>query len=107
MTKILIISGSGIGNSIMFGPALKALRRKFPSAKIDLYVYKKSFAEPFRDSSLIEDIYYNEGIKSIAKLRKNKYDLSITVCPNPSTIFFISAITDICKSILKNFITSS
>jgi ADP-heptose:LPS heptosyltransferase len=46
--KILIILASGIGNSILFGPTLKALRKNKPDAQIDIFAYKKAFAEPFK-----------------------------------------------------------
>jgi len=36
--KILILALSGIGDALMFSPALKLLRRSLPSAQIDMLV---------------------------------------------------------------------
>jgi len=80
--KILVILASGIGNSIMFSPTLKKLRRSFPKAKIDLFTNKVQFVEPFRGSKLIDNIFYYEGLKTLYKLRKEGYDVSIAAFPS-------------------------
>lgn len=80
--KILIILASGIGNSILFSPTLKELRKNHKNAKIDIFAYKKQFAEPFKDSKLTNKIHIYEGIKTALKLRKEKYDISITAFPS-------------------------
>jgi len=80
--KILIVLASGIGNSILFGPTLKALRKNFDNAKIDIFSYKPSFAEPFVGSDLVNKVIYFEGIKTLFSLRKEKYDISITAFPS-------------------------
>jgi len=80
--KILIILASGIGNSILFGPTLKALRDNMPEAQIDIFAYKKIFASPFTGSNLVDDVIYFEGIKTIFELRRRKYDISITAFPS-------------------------
>ena len=80
--KILILLASGIGNSILFSPTLKELRKKYPNSKIDIFAYKKPFAEPFVGSNLIDNVYTYSGLKTILKLRKNKYDISITAFPS-------------------------
>jgi heptosyltransferase II len=84
--KILVILASGIGNSIMFSPVLSALRKKYPDARIDAFAYKSLFAEPFKGSELINHVYYYEkgysGIKTLLRLRRNKYDISITAFPS-------------------------
>ena len=36
--KILCISSTGMGNSILYIPVLRSLKREFPSAKIDVIV---------------------------------------------------------------------
>lgn len=82
MMKILVILASGIGNSILFSPTLLALRKKFPKAKIDIFSYKKQFAEPFRDDPLINGVYYYNGLSTILKLKNHKYDISITAFPS-------------------------
>ncbi len=80
--KILLILASGIGNTILFTPTLRCLRKHFPNSKIDLFSQKTAFVEPIKDSSLINDIYIFEGIKTLLTVRKNKYDVSITAFPS-------------------------
>ena len=80
--KILVILASGIGNSILFGPTLKEIRKNHPQARIDLFVTKKAFAEPFTQSNLINKVYSYNGVKTLIELRKQKYDTSITAFPS-------------------------
>jgi ADP-heptose:LPS heptosyltransferase len=80
--RILIILASGIGNSILFSPTLVAIRKNFINAEIDVFAYKKSFAEPFTGSNLVNTIFYMDGLNTIFRLRKRKYDVSITAFPS-------------------------
>jgi ADP-heptose:LPS heptosyltransferase len=80
--KILILLASGIGNSIMFSPTLSELKKNYPDSQIDIFAYKKAFAEPFSGSKIINKIYNYNGIKTILKLRKNNYDVSLTAFPS-------------------------
>lgn len=80
--KILIILASGIGNSILFSPTLRELRKNFPQVIIDIIAYKNPFVEPFKESNLVNNIYNFYGSSTILKLRKNKYDISITAFPS-------------------------
>lgn len=81
--KILIVHTWGIGDLIMFTPALKVLRENFPKAKIDIFVtstegvlqanhlINKTIKFDFKKSNLFNKL------KFIYKLRKEKYDMSI------------------------------
>lgn len=80
--KILVILASGIGNSILFGPALKIIRNNYQEAEIDIFSFKESFAAPFAGSEIVDKIFYFEGVKTILNLRKQKYDISITAFPS-------------------------
>jgi heptosyltransferase-2 len=80
--KILVILASGIGNSVLFGPALKILRKNYNDAEIDIFSFKESFAAPFAGSKIVDKIFYFKGIKTIFELRKQKYDVSITAFPS-------------------------
>ena len=80
--KILVILASGIGNSILFSPVISALKKNHPHSQIDIFAYNYVFAEPFRGSDLVDRIYYFEGFKTILKLKKQKYDVSITAFPS-------------------------
>lgn len=66
----------------MFSPTLVELRKNFPDSKIDIFAYKKQFAEPFVNSYLINDIMVGSSLKSIFKLRKNRYHYCITAFPS-------------------------
>jgi len=87
--KILIIALSGIGDALMFTPALKLLREKLPDAEIDALVMYRGARDIFRsNTNLNKTIYFNfpeEGFfrsfKFLFQLRK-KYDASINVYPS-------------------------
>lgn len=85
--KILIIMMGGIGNMIFLTPALKALRKAFPSSEMVFLlgpyraekVIEKSFL--FDKKIIVETETYNGisgKINLIRQLRKEHFDLSIT-----------------------------
>jgi len=80
--KILIILASGIGNSILFSPALMILKKEFPKSRIDLFTQNPLFIEPFKGSNLINKIFCYQGIGTIFALRNQNYDISITAFPS-------------------------
>lgn len=84
--KILIINPGGIGDLIMFTPALQILRDNFPEAKIDVFVvFTPASGQIFREGGITNRIFdfdwnknnFFKKIKFIYKLRKEKYDLAI------------------------------
>jgi heptosyltransferase-2 len=87
--KILVIALSGIGDALMFTPALKNLRKNFPNAEVDaLVMYKGAEEILLSNKNLNKVIHFNfpeEGIfkslKFLSELRK-KYDASINVYPS-------------------------
>jgi len=88
--NILIIGSIGIGNLLLYRPALQQLRKRFFQAKITILVLKPVFAEVFKYDKLIdviEIIRFDQDrnplriLKIISKLRKKKFDLSITTFP--------------------------
>jgi len=95
--KILVICASGIGNTILFTPTLETLRKEI-KVKITLFVTKQEFAEPISGSRLVDEImvFDNdknlfEKIKNIIKLRREKFDYSITAFPSNRWQFNIFA----------------
>lgn len=86
--KILVIALSGIGDALMFTPALKLLRKKLPNAEIDALVMYRGAQEIYSSNpNLNKVIYFNflqEGafnsLKFLFQIRK-KYDISINVYP--------------------------
>lgn len=87
--KILIIALSGIGDALMFSPALKILRSSFPNAQIDMLVMFKGAKDIYQNnpnlSNLIHFDFLKEGainsLKFVLRLRK-KYDISINTYPS-------------------------
>ena len=87
--KILILALSGIGDALMFTPALKLLRGALPDAEIDALVMFKGVKDIYeRNNNLNKVIYFDfmkEGIigsfRFIRTIR-NKYDASVNVYPS-------------------------
>lgn len=86
--KILINALSGIGDALMFTPALALLKMKLPDAQIDALVMYKGVRDMYaRNPNLNKVIFFDfvkEGsinsFKLIYDLRKN-YDVSVNVYP--------------------------
>ena len=87
--KILIIALSGIGDALMFTPALKLLRQSLPTAQIDALVMYKGTKEIYQTNpnlnSVIHFDFLKEGavksLKFVLGLRKI-YDAAINVYPS-------------------------
>ena len=87
--KILVLALSGIGDALMFTPALKLLRQSLPSAQIDALVMFKGTKEIYETNpDFIKVIHFDflkEGaansLKFVLGLR-NKYDATINVYPS-------------------------
>jgi len=96
--NILILSLSGIGNTLLFTPTLKSLWERIPHAKITLLVLKKVFGELIAGSPYIYEILAIEDnknaiqkIRFLLGLRKRKFDVSITVFPSNKIEFNLLA----------------
>jgi heptosyltransferase II len=85
-SKILIIHTGGIGDLVMFIPALKILRKNFPKAEIDLFVaFSLPAGDLLRENDLVNNIFkfslaennLLKKAKFIYKLRKKQYDLIV------------------------------
>jgi heptosyltransferase-2 len=87
--KILVIALSGIGDALMFSPAISLIRKYLPDAEIDLLCMFKGVKDVYEFNPKINQvIYFNfmkEGfVKSLFflfKLRK-KYDVTFNVYPS-------------------------
>jgi heptosyltransferase-2 len=87
--NILILALSGIGDALMFTPALKLLRSALPDAQIDALVMFKGVKDMYERNKDINNVFYSDFIKQgiltslnyTLKLR-NKYDSSINVYPS-------------------------
>lgn len=86
--KILVITLSGIGDALMFTPALRFLRESLPNAEIDALVMYRGAKEIFESNpnfnKVIHFNFLEEGVlkslKFLFQIRK-KYDASINVYP--------------------------
>ena len=87
--KILVIALSGIGDALMFSPALRLLRARHPNATIDLLSMFPGVRDMYiRNPDVSETIFCNfiDGplsatFATLASLRKKKYDASMSVYP--------------------------
>ena len=87
--KILILALSGIGDALMFSPALKLLRSSLPSAQIDVLVMFSGAKDIYQNnpnlSNLIHFNFLKEGVvKSLRFVFRlmNQYDATINVYPS-------------------------
>lgn len=88
--KILINALSGIGDALMFTPALKLLHNKLPNYKIDMLVMFPSVQDLFRASPYVNNIYFVDFInqskfksmKDVYDLKQNDYFMSFNVYPS-------------------------
>ena len=87
--KVLIIALSGIGDALMFSPALALLRRQYPDAQITLLAMFKGVKELYdRNPDVTEvvrwDFLHRSPFSSLfflLRLRRRRYDATISVYP--------------------------
>ncbi|MFC1721514.1 glycosyltransferase family 9 protein [Patescibacteria group bacterium] len=101
MKKILIISASGMGCTVMFTPTLRLLRKRFPKARITFLGTSKSFVAPLEGSDFVDEVLVfdfakgsltdfkklNRRLQFIKKLRREHFDISVTVFPSNKWYF--------------------
>ncbi|RLG13732.1 hypothetical protein DRN69_05110 [Candidatus Pacearchaeota archaeon] len=85
--KILVISLSGIGNTILFTPFLNSLRENYPQTEIDFLTLNQGMADVVSGSNLVDNIFVLSKkpfriLKTIWRLRKKHYDYSVTAFPS-------------------------
>lgn len=91
--NILVVSNTGLGDTVLGTPAMKTLRKSFPEINITFLVNRKMFPL-FSDYDFIDDyLLYETGffnqIKLIKKLRKKEIDTIFLFHSNgPEDIFF-------------------
>jgi ADP-heptose:LPS heptosyltransferase len=87
--KILVISLAGIGDTLLATPLLRVLRERYPEARIDVAVMWPGARDMLQGNPHINTVYFQNLVKEklssnlrfIAKLRAQKYDLSINTYP--------------------------
>ncbi|HLG13508.1 MAG TPA: lipopolysaccharide heptosyltransferase II [Blastocatellia bacterium] len=83
--RILVFAYQGLGNFIMYTPALKALRERYPNARIDLQVGNNTGCEEvLAGSGTFNNTYnlpYSAGLRAwlrrFREVRDARYDLTI------------------------------
>lgn len=94
-----------MGCTIMFTPTLRALRRKFPKAKIIFLGISRALVEPVSGSNLVDEVLIFDfakdslfdlkkiipRLKFIRQLRRQKFDYSLTVFPSNKWFFNVFA----------------
>ena len=83
--RVLVFAYHGLGNFIMYTPALKLLRERYPDARIDLQVGNNTGCEEVLDGAgLFDNIYnlpYRAGLRAWLvrgrEVRSARYDLTI------------------------------
>ena len=87
--KILVIALSGIGDALMFTPALKFLKEQKPDAEIDALVMFRGAEEIYTKMNEISKIHFFDFMNSskFASLKfvlglRGKYDTVINIYPS-------------------------
>jgi len=86
--KILILALAGIGDALMFTPALKLLRKEMPEAQIDILVMLRGAKEIYETNQDVNEVIhfdfikegYVKSIRFLFSIRK-KYDVTFSVYP--------------------------
>ncbi len=84
--NILVVSSTAIGDTLMSTPAIRAIRERYPHAKIIAHFNVKNM-ELFENNPHIDGIipYYGgwkKFFKTIREFRKNKFDLAVILHGN-------------------------
>lgn len=87
--KVLIISLSGIGNTVLFTPTLELIKKNLPDSHVTMLVLNNTFKEIIDTNPYVDEIFTFSGartilqrIKFVCSLREKKYDVSIVAFPS-------------------------
>ncbi len=86
-SRILVIQLRRIGDVVLTTPALRALRRRFPSAMLDVLVEAPG-AEALRGNPDVSEVLVYEPeapVRGLLRVRARRYDLVIDLMGNPRT----------------------
>ncbi len=90
MMQILVFALSGIGDALMFTPALRLLRQHFPEATVDLVAMFPGVREMYERHPDVRRVYFWDflhepwwkSIRFVWSLRRRRYDIAISVYPS-------------------------
>jgi len=95
---VLVISISGLGNTLLFTPALRALRKRHPNARVDVLVEGSASRAVLETNPDVDGVLELEHGRSkrralfnALRLRRERYDLSITAFPSNKIQFALLA----------------
>lgn len=87
LDRILIVQLQNVGDTVIFAPALHAIRARYPKARIDVLVHRVG-AQLYRSSPLVNDIIVEPtwgrrrlplpSIATLRRLRAARYDAVVT-----------------------------
>src|SRR5581483_9269201 len=88
--KILVLCLPGIGDSLMATPMIKALRKKFPKATIDVLCMFRSVEYVLKNNPNIDNVFFvpiftdsrPAAIYHLLPYRKKRYDVSVLAFPS-------------------------
>jgi heptosyltransferase-2 len=88
--RILINALSGIGDAVMFSPALAVLKKHLPNSQIDMLVMFGQVGEIYKLNKNVNKIHFIDflhqskfkSLREIYRIRRNRYDVSIDVYPS-------------------------
>ena len=87
--KILILALSGIGDALMFTPALELLRKARPDARIDVLVMYRGAKDIYSNNPYLNNIIFYDFLKegALRSLRfvlslRGKYDATVNIYPS-------------------------
>ncbi len=88
--KVLINALSGIGDALMFTPALKILKERKVDLQIDLLAMFESVKQIFIHNPYVNEVFFIDflhqpkikSIKEVLQIRKKQYNYSINVYPS-------------------------
>src|SRR5688500_7199373 len=98
--KMLVISLAGIGDTLLATPLLHELRANFPEARIDVLVMQGAGARELLEANPHINSVHHENmlnqsylvtLRSLAKFRREKYDVSLNTYPQSKIQYRIVA----------------
>jgi ADP-heptose:LPS heptosyltransferase len=97
--KILVIAMAGIGDALIATPLIRELRANFPDATIDALAMWPGSKDLLENNPHLNLTYQKklitcgkfEGLKFLWSLRRNRYDVSINMHPQPRIHYRIAA----------------
>jgi ADP-heptose:LPS heptosyltransferase len=84
--NILIVSSTGLGDTLLSTPAIRSIRKRYPGARITLHV-RKRYQELFQSNKNIDAVIpyfggYKRFLSTVRAFRKENFDLGVILHGN-------------------------